>query len=180
MRLALREQLLAAMFAGVIAVSAQIVIPLGFIPLSLQTFTVGLTATLLGRRTGSWAITLYLLLGFIGLPVFAGGKSGIGVLFGPTGGYLIGYLIASLLIGSLLKKGAWSYWYVIVINFLGFILALIIGSFWLSVVANLTITQGFASGFLPFLLPEMIKAVGVGILAVWLKRRLPEKYFYFV
>ena len=49
MRLALREQLLAAMFAGVIAVSAQIVIPLGFIPLSLQTFTVGLTATLLGR-----------------------------------------------------------------------------------------------------------------------------------
>ena len=173
MRLALREQLLAAMFAGVIAVSAQIVIPLGFIPLSLQTFTVGLTATLLGRRTGSWAITLY-------LPVFAGGKSGIGVLFGPTGGYLIGYLIASLLIGSLLKKGAWSYWYVIVINFLGFILALIIGSFWLSAVANLTITQGFSSGFLPFLLPEMIKAVGVGILAVWLKRRLPEKYFYFI
>ena len=89
MRLALREQLLAAMFAGVIAVSAQIVIPLGFIPLSLQTFTVGLTATLLGRRTGSWAITLYLLLGFIGLPVFAGGKMGIGVLFRPTGGDLI-------------------------------------------------------------------------------------------
>ena len=102
------------------------------------------------------------------------------MLFGPTGGYLIGYLLASLLIGSLLKKGAWSYWYVIVINFLGFILALIIGSFWLSAVANLTITQGFASGFLPFLLPEMIKAVGVGMLAVWLKRRLPEKYFYFV
>lgn len=177
MRFVLREQLLAAMFAGVIAISAQIVIPLGFIPLSLQTFTVGLTATLLGRRTGTWAIMIYLLLGFIGLPVFAGGKSGFGVLFGPTGGYLIGYLFASLFIGSLLKKGTWSYFQVTLINFLGFMIALVFGSLWLTLVADLSLTQGMASGFAPFILPEMIKAIGVGILAIWLKKRLPEKFF---
>lgn len=177
MRLVLREQLLAAMFAGVIAISAQIIIPLGFIPLSLQTFTVGLTATLLGRKTGTWAILIYLLLGLIGLPVFAGGKSGFGVLFGPTGGYLIGYLFASLLIGSLIKKGTWSYLQVIFINFLGFIVALVFGTLWLTVVADLSLPQGIASGFIPFILPELIKATSVGILAVSLKKRLPEKFF---
>ncbi|MHC5269169.1 biotin transporter BioY [Enterococcus sp. LJL98] len=176
MRFVLREQLLAAMFAGIIAVGAQIIIPLGFVPLSLQTFTIGLTATLLGRRTGTWAISIYLLLGLVGLPVFAGGKSGFGVLFGPTGGYLIGFIFASILIGSLRKN--WTYFSVIGINLIGFLLALTIGAIWLSFVADLTFVQGFNSGFLPFLLPEVLKAIGVGFLAVLIKKRLPEKFFH--
>lgn len=180
MRLMLREQLLAAMFAGMIAVGAQIIIPLGFIPLSLQTFTIGLTASLLGRRIGTWAIGLYILLGMIGLPVFAGGKSGFGVIFGPTGGYLLGFIFASLLIGTLLKNRTWSYLSVICVNLIGFLLALAIGAAWLTFVADLSFLQGLNSGFLPFLLPEVLKATGVGILAVLIKKRLPDKFFHLV
>ena len=86
MKLTLREQLIAAIFAGIIGIFSQIIIPLGIIPLSLQTFIVGLTVTLLGRKIGTWSIICYLLLGLMGIPVFAGAKAGFGALLGPTGG----------------------------------------------------------------------------------------------
>ncbi|MEG3033286.1 MAG: biotin transporter BioY, partial [Enterococcus sp.] len=89
MRITLREQLLAAIFAGIISILSQVTIPFGLIPLTLQTFIIGLTVTILGTKTGTWAITIYLILGLIGIPVFAGGSAGFGVLFGPTGGFLI-------------------------------------------------------------------------------------------
>ena len=180
MRLSLREQLMAAMFAGLIAVAAQIVIPLGFVPLSLQTMMIGLTATLLGRKVGTWALTIYLLLGLIGLPVFAGASSGLGVLFGPTGGYLIGFIFTSLFIGTLLSHSSWAYYQVILINFFGFLLSLIIGTIWLKFAADLTFTQAFASGFSPFILPEAIKAGFVGTLAIALKKRLPKEFFTYI
>src|SRR5699024_5062047 len=97
------------LFAALIAVASQIVIPLGLVPFSLQTLMIGLTASLLGRRVGTWSIIIYLLLGLIGLPVFAGGASGFGVLFGPTGGYLIGFIFASLLIGTLQSRSSTNY-----------------------------------------------------------------------
>ena len=86
MKLPLREQIYAAFFAIIIAGLSQLTIPLGLIPLTGQTFAVGLAVTFLGMRTGTMSILIYLLLGLIGLPVFAGGASGIGVVLGPTGG----------------------------------------------------------------------------------------------
>ena len=97
MKIPLREQIYAAFFAIIIAGLSQLTIPLGLIPLTGQTFAVGLAVTFLGMRTGTMSILIYLLLGLIGLPVFAGGASGIGVLFGPTGGYLIGFTFNGLL-----------------------------------------------------------------------------------
>ncbi len=67
MKLSLKEQITAAIFAGIIAVFSQIVIPIGVVPFSMQTFIVGLTVTILGRKVGTWAIIIYLLLGLIGL-----------------------------------------------------------------------------------------------------------------
>lgn len=172
MKLTLREQLISGLFAALIAVASQIVIPLGFVPLSLQTLMIGLTATLLGRRIGTWSIIIYLLLGLIGLPVFAGGASGFGVLSGPTGGYLIGFVFASLLIGTLQNRSSGTYFPTFLINLLGFMVALLFGTVWLTLVANLTWTQGLAGGFVPFILPEAIKATIVSTLAVWMKKRL--------
>ena len=95
----LRSLILAAEFAVIIAVLSQFTIPLGIVPLTGQTFAIGLTATVLGKRTGTYAILIYFLLGLIGLPVYAGMSSGFGVLFGPTGGYLIGFIFNGLLTG---------------------------------------------------------------------------------
>ena len=95
----LKELILAAEFAAIISVLSQMTIPFGLVPLTGQTFAIGLTATFLGRKLGLISVVVYLLLGLIGLPVFSGMTGGIAVLFGPTGGYLIGFLLQTWITG---------------------------------------------------------------------------------
>ena len=83
------------LFAALIAVCSQIQIP-GPVPFTLQTFAVFLAAGLLGGKRGSIAVLIYILLGAIGLPVFAGFKGGIGALLGTTGGYILGFILSML------------------------------------------------------------------------------------
>ena len=82
----LRGMVYAALFGALTAVGAYIIIPLPPVPITLQTLFLGLAALLLGGRLGALSQTVYVLLGVIGLPVFAGGKAGLGVLLGPDGG----------------------------------------------------------------------------------------------
>ena len=100
----LKELILAAEFAAIISVLSQMTIPFGLVPLTGQTFAIGLTATFLGRKLGLISVTVYLLLGLIGLPVFSEMTGGIAVLFGPTGGYLIGFLFQTWLTGWMIEK----------------------------------------------------------------------------
>lgn len=88
-----------------IALLAQIAIPVGPVPVTGQTIGVLLTAAVLGRRRGSLAVATYLAEGALGLPVFAGGRAGIVVLAGPTGGYLVGFLAAAIIVGALADAG---------------------------------------------------------------------------
>lgn len=76
---------------ALLLVCSQLTIPLPMIPLTLQTLVVGLLASILPLRYSLQTILVYLLLGFIGLPVFANFKGGLGVLFSNTGGYLLGF-----------------------------------------------------------------------------------------
>lgn len=92
-----------ALFAAMISVLAQIVIPLPLIPMTGQTFAIGLAGTILGSRHGLSATVLYVLMGCIGIPVFAQMTGGLGILFGPTGGFIIGFIPATWLIGYYLE-----------------------------------------------------------------------------
>ena len=83
--------ILPAFGAAIIAALAQIVIPIGAVPITLQTFAVGLVAAILKPREATLAATLYLILGAIGLPVFAGGGGGLQAFFSPSAGYLLAY-----------------------------------------------------------------------------------------
>ena len=76
-----------------------------------QTFAIGLTATFLGRKLGLISVGVYLLLGLIGLPVFSGMTGGIAVLFGPTGGYLIGFLLQTWITGWMIERTDAHYLY---------------------------------------------------------------------
>lgn len=176
----LQQQLIAAIFAAIIAVVAQITIPLPIVPLTLQTFIVGLTATILGRKVGTWAIVIYLVLGAIGLPVFAGGSAGIGALFGPTGGYLWGFIVCGLTIGSLIQLKPNHLPWAILANMIGFVLTLIIGSIWLKFATGMPISQALMVGGVNFLLPDLIKATCAGILGVIISQRLPKKFLQLV
>lgn len=90
-----------------LAISAQIAIPLPFtpVPVTLQTLAVLLSAAALGGRRGPLAVLLYLAEGAAGLPVFSGGRAGFGHLLGPTGGYLAGFLAAAVVVGALADAG---------------------------------------------------------------------------
>ena len=88
-----------------IALLAQVRIPIGPVPITSQTLGVLLVGALLGSRQGPLSVAIYLGYGLIGLPVFAGGTTGMGRLMGPTGGYLVGFVVAALVVGFLSERG---------------------------------------------------------------------------
>jgi len=171
-RLGARLQGLALAVAGalIVAASAQIVIPLPGtpVPITGQTFGVLLVGAALGARRGLASMTLYLVLGILGAPVFREGGNGIdqffisgntGLLqFAPTGGYLIGMLFAGWIVGRLADLG-WDR------SVIGTIAAMAIGSLiiysfgvpWLAASANFEIGVAFEKGVAPFLLGDAIK-----------------------
>lgn len=169
----LRSMILAAEFAAIIAILSQLTIPLGIIPLTGQTLAVGLAATILGRKTGTNAILIYLLLGLIGLPVFAGMSSGFSVLFGPTGGYLIGFIVNGLVTGGILERAGFTYKWALFANLIGAVLTLLFGTIWLKLSGSMSWSGAFQGGFLPFLAPGAIKAIAAAYLGILLRQRLP-------
>jgi len=102
----LRMMVFASLFAALTAAGAYIQIPIPFspVPVTLQVFFVLLAGSMLKSKWGGLSIIVYTLLGIAGLPVFAGGSSGMGVLFGSTGGYIIGFILAAYTVGKLSEK----------------------------------------------------------------------------
>lgn len=105
-RTKLKGMVFAALFAALTGAVAWFKIPLPFtpVPITLQTLMVLLSGAMLGAYYGALAMIIYLILGAIGLPVFAGGSSGVAALLGPTGGYLFSYPVAAFVIGYILQK----------------------------------------------------------------------------
>lgn len=104
------ERIVAMGIANLVLIAcSQVRIPLPFtpVPITGQTFGVLVLGALLGSRYGTSVVIAYVLQGLIGLPVFAGWKGGIAVVFGPTGGYIVGFIFAAFLVGWLLER-SWS------------------------------------------------------------------------
>jgi biotin transport system substrate-specific component len=184
----IKKMVLAALFAALIAVGAYIKIPIGLIPITLQTFFVLLAAVTLGRNWGTVSIIVYLIVGFIGIPVFAGGNAGLGVLFGPTAGYLYSFIIVAFLVGWLSdlfwkknfqKASGKSYAVQHVIMFglaaLGGIIILGVGTAHLAFSSSLPLQTAFLSGFVPFFAGDMIKAAAIGVVSPLLIRKVNFK-----
>lgn len=99
--LTIQNMVLVAMFAAILSVLSQISLLLpGGIPITMQTFGVVLLAVILGSKLGGLTVIVYILIGICGFPVFSNFKSGIGVLFGPTGGYLVGFVLLAFIVGA--------------------------------------------------------------------------------
>ncbi|WP_233587819.1 biotin transporter BioY [Corallococcus sp. CA049B] len=159
----------AALFTALLAQVA-LSVPGSPVPITGQTLAVVLTAAALGPQRGMAAQAAYLLLGAVGLPFFAKGASGWGALAGPTGGFLVGFLPAALLVGLAARHGYDRRWWTAVPLFLaGQLLVLVIGVCWLQVKAGLDFATAFHKGFLPFIPGGLLKAVIAGLLMplVW-------------
>jgi len=159
-----RDFLLVSTGSLVVAAMAQVRIPLLFtpVPLTGQTFAVLLVGAALGSRRGAGSLLLYLLAGIAGLPFFAGGASGLTYLSGPTGGYLIGFVLAAYVVGRLAETGKDRRFMVAIVTFLvGEVLIYIPALIWLS--ARIGPQNAIAAGLLPFLIGDAIKLVAAAL-----------------
>ena len=164
----LRKMVFASLFAAMTAVGAyiKIPIPIGPVPLTLQVLFVLLAGIMLKSKWGTISMVVYLLLGIVGLPVFAGGASGLGVLFGPTGGYLIGFVAAAYVIGFLGDLvGTSNILRNAVYMTIGLGVIYLFGVTQLAIVANLTPMQAIGAGMLPFLIGDILKIAAAAYIA---------------
>ena len=164
----LRKMVFASLFAAMTAVGAyiKIPIPIGPVPLTLQVLFVLLAGIMLKSKWGTISMLIYVLLGIVGLPVFAGGASGLGVLFGPTGGYLIGFVAAAFVVGFLAERKQTSNPLLnAVFMTVGLGVIYLLGVAQLAIVAKLTIMQAIAAGMLPFLIGDFIKIIAGAYIA---------------
>lgn len=171
-QLKLRMMIITALFAAIIGILAQITIPFPLVPITGQTLAIGLAATILGSRFGTLSVIVYLAIGLAGVPVFAQFSSGFSTLFGPTGGYLIGFIPAAYFIGWYLEKTSFHFGHALISNIIGMILTLLIGTAWLKVAAHLSWTGAFTGGFAPFLIVGFIKAVISAWIGITVRKRL--------
>lgn len=170
----LHRQVWIALLAALIAVGAFIQIPIGPVPVTLQTFFIVLAGFILGPVNGALAMILYIAAGAIGLPIFAGGKAGFAVLFGPTGGYLIGFIGTAYLAG--LGKHSKSIIMPLVWGLAGLAVVYAVGFLRLKFVLDISYVKAAAIGITPFIAGDIIKVSTATIALQFLRRQglLPE------
>ena len=153
----LLDAVLVVLFSAFVALTAQVEIPLWPVPLTLQTLGVLFTGAVLGSRRGALALLLYLTEGALGLPVFAGGASGVGYMLGPTGGYLVGFVVAAGVVGRLAQRGwdrrlVWA----AVAMVIGNVIIYACGVAWLAVFLG-DLWGALVNGMLLFVVGDLIK-----------------------
>lgn len=170
----------AALFAALISAGAVFSIPLPppLPPFSPAVFFVLLAGLLLGPAVGSAAVGVYLLLGSLGLPVFANGAGGLGHFFTPTGGFLIGYLAAAAASGALADRRAWSFPRSLLAAAAGVLALYAIGLPWLQRALSARVaTLGAAAALMaPYFAGDLAKAAAAALLTRALKPLL-GRYF---
>ncbi len=157
-----RTMSLVAMMTVIICVCAWITVPLT-VPFTMQIFAVFAAVLILGGKLGTLSIVLYMLLGAVGLPVFSGFKGGLAALFGPTGGYIIGFLAISVLytaFETLVKERTAVRRIAVLV--LGLVLCYLFGTIWFCVVMNgkggsYTFVSALAVCVLPYIVPDLAK-----------------------
>ena len=176
----LTQTIFIGLFAALIAVCSQIQIP-GAVPFTLQTFAVFLAGGLLGGKRGTISVFVYILLGAVGLPVFAGFKGGIGALIGTTGGYIIGFIFSMLVFvvfELLLKEKAKKIIPLGITMVIGLIICYAFGTAWFMIVYTNTkepigLITALSWCVFPFIIPDIVKIALALTLTSRLKRFIP-------
>lgn len=173
-KLSIRDLTYSGLFAALIIVLGYVSVPLPFspVPVTGQSLAIMLAGSILTTRQASYSVLTFLFLGIIGVPVFAGGTAGIGVVLGPRGGYLIGFLAGAIVI-SLLKGTGKQLSLLAIANVVGGIVVIYaLGVTWLSVVTGMGLTQAIAAGALPFIPGDIAKVVIATPLALIINQRV--------
>lgn len=166
-----------ALFTALIAVLSYIIIPLPFspVPITAQSLAIMAAAVILSTQETALAIGTFLFLGVVGVPVFSGGRAGLGVIFGPSGGYLIGFFIGGLII-NLLAKDKDNFWQILLAVIIGGIVVIhSIGFVWLSYITGMGLKEALFAGSLPFIPGDLFKAVLASYLGLRIRKALANR-----
>ena len=171
----LRDLLL--IFTGLIFVATlaqvKVLLPFTPVPITGQTLAVLLIGVTLGSKRGVASLILYIALGALGLPIFAGGASGLAYLSGATLGYLVGFVVAAYLIGKLAERGLERSLLTSIIPFVaGILIIYLFGAGWLSILFG--VEKAFQLGVLPFLIGDAIKMILAMLILPTAWKFLPE------
>lgn len=156
--------------AAMIAICSWISVPVGAVPVTLQTLAVCLVSGLFGAKRGTAATLIYILIGAVGLPVFSGFKGGAGVLLGATGGYIIGFIFTALAVGFVSDKTDKKTIALIASMAFGILLCYAFGTAWFCVLYAKSAGAVLSMCVFPFIIPDTIKIA----LAVFLTSRLKK------
>lgn len=149
------------LFVALIAICSWISIPFA-VPFTMQTFAVILTVALLGPKLGTISVCIYLALGAVGVPVFSGMTGGLGKLFGMTGGYLLGFVLTTLVTGTIIKIWGKSVGVMAVAMALGIISSYIVGTMWFMIIypndsGTINLYAALSMCVFPFIVPDICK-----------------------
>jgi biotin transport system substrate-specific component len=163
-RTTVREISYAGLFAALIAVGAFVSVPIGTVPFTLQVLFVLLAGMILGPRLGALSVVVYLVLGLIA-PVYAGETSGIGTLFGPTGGFLWGFVLAAVVTGTLATRRPRGMWVLLAAGIAGLAPIYVLGTAWLALQLHVTLPAALTAGVIPFVWADALKVLAAGLVA---------------
>jgi len=165
--MSLRKKMLVSLFAALLCISSYIIIPIGPVPITLQVLFILLAGSVLGAEMGALSVVIWILLGSFGLPVFAGGKAGPMVLLGPTGGYLLGFVICAWVVGFITHHDSYSRVRTGIAMLIGLAIAYAVGvagfmaSFAFFLQKPMTLQQALSIAVFPFVPFDLVK-VGIG------------------
>ncbi len=177
-KLSTRQLTLIWVMTAVICVLGPLSLPIGIVPISLTNLAIYFAVYVLGGKRGTLSYIVYLFIGLVGIPVFSGFSGGFPKLFGPTGGYLIGFIFMAFISGIFIDKFSNK----IYMGFLGMVLGTIVtyifGTAWLAYEAHMAFIKALAVGVLPFIPGDIVKIIIASLIGPKIKKRLISAGLY--
>ena len=167
-----RQLTLVGVIAAVTCILGPLSLPIGIVPISLTNLVIYFAVYVLGRKRATLSYLVYLFIGLIGLPVFSGFSGGFTKLFGPTGGYLIGFIFMAFISGIFIDKFLTKIYMCFLGMILGTIATYIFGTAWLAYQAHLTFNAALSVGVLPFIPGDIVKMVIASLIGPQIRKRL--------
>lgn len=154
----IRSMALVSLMTAVCCILAPMSVPIGPVPVSLSVLAVLFVAYVIGPRLGAISVLLYILIGLVGLPVFSGYSGGPAKLFGPTGGYIIGYLPLVIIAGWFVTRFPTRQWYLQIAGMiLGLVICYMLGTAWFMVLMHTSLQEALSLCVYPFLAFDAMK-----------------------
>lgn len=167
-----RSMAQSSLFTALLCILSPVAIPLGPIPVTLAIFAVLLTGIVLPWKQAAAVVLVYLLIGFIGLPVFSGGSAGLGVLAGATGGYLWCYLPMAMLVSRVSHGRRENVWMALMGALLALLLCYATGTLQFAIIIDYSLNDALGVCVYPFILFDLLKVATAALLGMQLRRRL--------